>query len=230
MKDTQLLQFKAYDYLKELIISGKLERRTIHSQKKVADQLGISKTPLRDAVLRLEQERYIDVYPSKGFVVHELTRDDIQETYQLRSAIESFCLKHLVADEKSEAFHTCIAELNAKLEQQRDIINANRSTKDFARKDYEFHRSIVTYTGNAIMLHLYKDYMHRMYWQIELSFQKEGRMTDTLKEHTQIVEVITSHNQELLAQLFDSHLQIAEQINLKLLDEQMPHPACSWMF
>ena len=62
MKSTQLLQSKAYDYLKDLILNDKLEHGVIYSQKKVAEELGISKTPLRDAVLRLEQERYIDVY------------------------------------------------------------------------------------------------------------------------------------------------------------------------
>ena len=55
MKSTQLLQSKAYDYLKDLILNDKLEHGVIYSQKKVAEELGISKTPLRDAVLRLEQ-------------------------------------------------------------------------------------------------------------------------------------------------------------------------------
>lgn len=219
MKDTQLLQFRAYDYLKELIINGRLERGVIHSQKKVADELGISKTPLRDAVLRLEQERYIDVFPSKGFVVHEMTRADIKETYQMRSAIEAYCLKRLTADGKSAAYSTCIAALKDKIGRQTDIMSNSRSNKEFARMDYEFHRSIVEYAENATMLHLYKDYMHRIFWQIELSFRQEGRMADTLKEHNQIIEAIESHKKEYLEQLFDSHLQIAEQINLKLLDE-----------
>lgn len=221
MKDMQLLQFKAYDYLKELILSGRLERGVIHSQKKVADELGISKTPLRDAVLRLEQERYIDVYPSKGFVVHEMTRDDIRETYQIRSAIEVYCLKQLAADGESESFHTCVAALKSRIGQQKAIMDNNRSNKEFARKDYEFHRSIVEYVGNATMLHLYKDYMHQIFWQIELSFRQDGRMADTIKEHIHILEAIESHNKEQLEQQFENHLRTAEKINLKLLDEKL---------
>ena len=136
MKSTQLLQSKAYDYLKDLILNDKLEHGVIYSQKKVAEELGISKTPLRDAVLRLEQERYIDVYPSKGFMIHEMMEDDIRETYQIRNAIETFCLKQLVADLDSANAQKCLIDLRTKIKLQQNLIDTIGSSEEFARIDY----------------------------------------------------------------------------------------------
>ena len=79
MKETQLLQSKAYDHLIGLIKDGKLKEGEYYSLNKMAQEAGVSRTPFRDAVLRLEQERYIDIFPSKGFTLHKMTAEDILE-------------------------------------------------------------------------------------------------------------------------------------------------------
>ena len=95
MKESPLLQVQAYDYLIDLIKQGTLQENTIYSLNQMAKEAGFSRTPFRDAVLRLEQERYLDILPSKGFILHKMTREDIVETYEIRSAIEVFCFKQL---------------------------------------------------------------------------------------------------------------------------------------
>ena len=95
MKEPQLLQTKAYDYLINLIKKGELETDKIYSLNQLAKEAGFSKTPFRDAVLRLEQERYIDILPSRGFTLHKMSKEDIIETYQMRNAIEIYCSKQL---------------------------------------------------------------------------------------------------------------------------------------
>lgn len=220
MKSTQLLQSKAYDYLKELILNDKLEHGVIYSQKKVAEELGISKTPLRDAVLRLEQERYIDVYPSKGFMIHEMMEDDIRETYQIRNAIETYCLKQLVADTDGAVTQKCLIDLKTRLELQQGLIDANGSSEEFARIDYEFHKGIVESLGNSAMLHLYKEYMHRIFWQNVLSFTRQGRMQETIGEHKGIVEALEKGDKDELERLLSRHLSVAENINLELIQEK----------
>ena len=220
MKSTQLLQSKAYDYLKDLILNDKLEHGVIYSQKKVAEELGISKTPLRDAVLRLEQERYIDVYPSKGFMIHEMMEDDIRETYQIRNAIETFCLKQLVADLDSAEAQKGLIDLRMKIKQQQNLIDTNGSSEEFARIDYEFHKGIVEFLENDAMLHLYKEYMHRIFWQNVLSFTREGRMQETIGEHKGIMAALEQQNHIELEDLLNRHLSVAENINLELIKEK----------
>lgn len=85
------LNEQAYHHLKNLIITNGLSYQEIYSETKLSKELGISRTPLRDAVHRLAQEGYIDIIPSKGFCIHQLTKQDVSETFQIRSALECYC-------------------------------------------------------------------------------------------------------------------------------------------
>ena len=106
----------------------------------MAQEAGVSRTPFRDAVLRLEQERYIDIFPSKGFTLHKMTAEDILETYQLRFALETYCFKQLSIYLDTERGQQYYAKLAGKVDSQREIIATSHNNEDFARKDYEFHR------------------------------------------------------------------------------------------
>jgi DNA-binding GntR family transcriptional regulator len=220
MKETQLLQIQAYDYLIDMIKKGELQTDHIYSLNQMAQKMGISRTPLRDAVLRLEQERYVDLLPSKGFILHKMTAEDIVETYQLRNAIESYCFKQLSRNLDSERGQEYFNKLSKKVELQKDIVKTTYSNEDFARKDYEFHRSIVQYVGNESMLEIYRRFMYRIFWQNVTSFSHEGRMTDTIKEHQQLLEKIKAQDFTGLDCLIEHHLTIAQDINLELLDNQ----------
>lgn len=220
MKEPLFLQTQAYDYLLTLIKDGELKPDTIYSLNQMAKQLGVSRTPLRDAVLRLEQERYIDMLPSKGFVLHKMTREDIIETYQMRNAIEIYCFKEL-----SKGFHTqrgqeYYTKLSKKVESQREIAATTRCSEEFGRKDYEFHRSVVQYVGNESMLEIYRRFMYRIFWLNATSFSQEGRMDDTMKEHIRILELVEKHEMVELEELMEHHLTIAQNINLNLLEKK----------
>ena len=182
MKGPQMLQDKAYDYLINKIKNGDLEADEIYSLNQMSKEIGISRTPLRDAVMKLAQERYIDVLPSKGFVLHKMTSEDMVETYQIRNAIESFCLKQLSRNIDTERGRQYFDKITGKVEIMREILSTSRSTEDFGRKDYEFHRSIVQYVGNETMLEMYRSFMYRIFWLNVSSFTREGRMEDTLKD------------------------------------------------
>lgn len=217
MKAAQLLQDQAYDYLIESIKKGELSYDKIYSLNQMSREIGISKTPLRDAVMRLAQERYIDVLPSKGFVLHKMTKEDMEETYQIRNAIESFCLKQLSRNVNTERGKQYYAKLEGKVESQQEIISTSKSLEDFGRKDYEFHRSIVQYVGNETMLEMYRSFMYRIFWLNVSSFSKEGRMEDTLKEHREILRLIKEGDLAGLEALLEAHLNIPKEINMELL-------------
>lgn len=77
------LNEQAYQHLQMLIMTHKLSYDKIYSETKLSKELGISRTPFRDAIHRLAQEGYIDIIPSKGFTLHQLTSKDIIETFQV---------------------------------------------------------------------------------------------------------------------------------------------------
>ena len=96
------LQTKAYDHIKDLILKDAFAYDTIYSETKISKEIGVSRTPMRDALHRLAQERYIDIIPSKGFCIHQMTKQDIIETFQIRSAIEGYCMVQIAKDFKED--------------------------------------------------------------------------------------------------------------------------------
>ena len=71
------LQEKAYAYLKKQIIEGKLEPNVVYSETKIAAGIGVSRTPMKDALVRLQQDKYVDILPSRGFCLHVLRETPI---------------------------------------------------------------------------------------------------------------------------------------------------------
>lgn len=221
MKESQLLQAKAYDYLIELIKNGELKTDKIYSLNQLAKESGFSKTPFRDAVLRLEQERYIDILPSRGFILHKMTKEDIVETYQIRNAIEIYCSKQLAFQLNTPRGQEYFNKLSTKIELQKEIRDTTHSEEDFARRDYEFHRSIVQYVKNESMLEIYRRFMYRIFWLTVNSFSQEGRMDETIKEHLSLLNMIQIKDLIGLEKLIIHHLDVPQQITLKLIDDMV---------
>ena len=76
------LQEHAYDHLRDLILSGALKPNVFYSETKMAAEIGISRTPMKDALVRLAQDKYIDIIPSKGFRLHEMSAEEAQKYLQ----------------------------------------------------------------------------------------------------------------------------------------------------
>ncbi len=219
MKESPLLQVQAYDYLIDLIKQGTLQENTIYSLNQMAKEAGFSRTPFRDAVLRLEQERYLDILPSKGFILHKMTREDILETYEIRNAIEVFCFKQLSLHLDTERGKQYYTKLCTKVEAQKEILATSGSYEDFGRKDYEFHRSLVQYVNNASMLEIYRRFMYRIFWLNISSFSREGRMKETVTEHICFLDMLKKHDVDGLETMLNHHLTVAQDINLTLLEQ-----------
>ncbi len=121
------LNEQAYQHLQGLIMEGQFAYNQIYSETKLSKELGISRTPFRDAVHRLTQEGYIDIIPSKGFMLHKLTRQDIDETFQVRSALECYCTlqitKEIAAAPASRTVKKLIKELRLIMDMLKEIID-----------------------------------------------------------------------------------------------------------
>ncbi len=212
------LQQKAYEYLKELIFSDSLSYSQVYSETKVAKELGISRTPMRDAIHRLAQERYIDIIPSKGFCLHQMDRQDIQETFQVRSAIEGYCTYLIAGDCRSPKAQNLFKRLEALLDTQKEILNTSQSIPDFVKLDNQFHLEIVGYSENHTLIELFQSYLYQIRRLAFLSLAHEGRMQDTLWEHTQILEHMKYGNTSQIYRITMLHMEKPKGINLDDLD------------
>jgi DNA-binding GntR family transcriptional regulator len=190
MQFAKPLQIQAYEHLKKMIQEGELDPNCIYSETKIAKDLGFSRTPMRDAIQRLSQERYLDIIPSKGFQIHTLSEQDLIETYQVRCALEGFCTVQLAKDfEKPEA-QRIIHSLEDLLAQQEEVINTSHSILQFTELDRQFHDKMVRYLGNSVITDTFDAFRYQMEKQTTLSLAKEGRLEETLEEHRNIFENI----------------------------------------
>lgn len=191
-RNFKALQQQAYDYIKELILTEKLEYNQIYSESKLAREINISRTPVRDAVHRLYQEGLIDIIPNKGFMLHTMTEKDVMEIYEIRSAIESYCVRQLAADCKSKSVQELTEELKRSLEKQQAIYEGERNVEQFATEDQNFHNLLVGHSQNEAFENIFCRYSYQIKKLSCYSLKQEGRMFQTMKEHRAIYEAICS--------------------------------------
>lgn len=212
------LQQKAYEYLKSYILNDRYEYGVIYSETKVSKELGISRTPMRDAIHRLAQERYIDIIPSKGFCLHQLTITDVIETFQVRSAIEGYCVVQIAKEYNSSKARNLFRKLEELLEIQKQIMTTDRDIKSFVEYDNQFHIDTVSYVDNSAFNELFGSYIYQIKRLAILSLNHEGRMEDTFQEHTDILNAMKQGDVQNIYAITMQHMDKPKGINLEDLE------------
>jgi len=182
----QLLQEEAYAYIKEKIASGELQEDQIYSETKLAAMIGISRTPVKDALVRLSQEKLIDILPSRGFRLHQMTEEDIWNTYQLRTAVEGFCVVHLAHRKDTPEGIEAIMQLEADIGHMADMIGS-ATIDEYWAADLAFHRHLVESSKNPEFIAMFESYNHRMSVIAKESFLSPNRRQVALEEHRAIL-------------------------------------------
>ncbi len=208
------LNEQAYQHLQNLILEGEFSYDRIYSETKLSKDLGISRTPFRDAVHRLAQEGYIDIIPSKGFMLHHLTRQDIDETFQVRSALECYCTLAIAKEHTHRPTKKLLKELRMLTDILKEILDSNGSIEEFCEYDFQFHSKIIDYSGNQQFSSIFAMFKYRMRKLAELSLAHEGRMLDTYNEHLAITQAMENGDTEHIYEITLAHMDTARNINL----------------
>lgn len=211
MQDFTPLQSQAYNTLKKRILSNQLEYGVTYSLTKTAKELGISRTPAKDAITRLSNEKYIDLFPSKGFRLHELSKSDIANTYQIRSALECYAAFDL-SSSKSARAKGYIKKLKNYVESMEEAIVQSKPLKDLLEYDSLFHFALVQYLDNPEILALYDSYVYNLRAIATKTFRQDGRTADATAEHRRIIDAIESCNAQEAYEAVRFHLEITKNI------------------
>lgn len=180
------LREQVYDHLKAELRRGALETDAFLDLNRLAQELGVSRTPLRDALIQLEVEGFVTISPRRGVAVRNLEEADIQEIYQIVGSLEFAALLAAAPDLGAEAF----ARMHD-LDQTALQAIQNNNMEAFHAANYAFHDLFLNQAGNRRSL----DIIHRMkqqlydwnrrYKTIHLTWELEG-----LKEHEEIVRLM----------------------------------------
>lgn len=173
---------------------------------------------MRDAIHRLAQERYIDIIPSKGFCLHQLTITDVIETFQVRSAIEGYCVVQIAKEYNSSKARNLFRKLEELLEIQKQIMTTDRDIKSFVEYDNQFHIDTVSYVDNSAFNELFGSYIYQIKRLAILSLNHEGRMEDTFQEHTDILNAMKQGDVQNIYAITMQHMDKPKGINLEDLE------------
>jgi DNA-binding GntR family transcriptional regulator len=214
------LQEKAYEFLKDKITKGELEYGKFYSETKMAAEIGISRTPFKDALVRLSQDRYIDIVPSRGFCLHILSLQDITNTYQSRTAVEGFCALTLHTRRKEKEAAAVIEALFRDNENMADAVANNASFQEILSYDLSFHRRIVEFSKNDELISLYESHNHQLYDIAMKTFELEGRPSIAVAEHQAILDSLVSDDKNATADTYLSvmaHMDNTRDIVISLM-------------
>ena len=218
------LQEQAYDYLKNAILDGSLAPDVNHSETSFAELLGISRTPVREAIFKLRQEGFLESIPGCGFRVKKLSTEDIRDFYEMRSAVEAYCAYLIAEKEHSDEKTEIIENLRKLLSIQKNVIDSKMkgsgsSIDDYVESDDKFHELIVQASGNRQFIEIIGNMRGRIKFLAKRSLLFEDRLTEAYKEHKETADYIEKGDPEKAFESIIRHFKKAGSINSKILPD-----------
>jgi DNA-binding GntR family transcriptional regulator len=188
----------AYRTVRAMILSGELEPGTSIDQQALAAQLGISTTPLREGLRRLEAEYYVISQDHREMLVTPMTLEDVEGIYEVRLELDPLAAR--------------LACKNMTTEQVRALANqlppetADRASGDFSDESREFHRAIYAASGNTALIRV----MESLYDQFGRYRPELGDDPDVIRksrqEHAQMCDLLIERDADGLAELMRAHV------------------------
>jgi len=202
-----VLQYKSlnqlvYERLHDEILSGKLGPGTRLKQEELTSRLNVSRTPVREALRRLESEGLIQFVRRNLAIVSAIPRKQIEEIFELRTLLEGYAAVKASErlDEKTrQKLHHLIAEM--------DACHSKRQTERLLRNNDEFHRTICAQSGNEKLLQvleqIWRD-IRRLRFNYLITTEGHERST---REHQQLVSALEGGDQELIRKIVHQHAE-----------------------
>lgn len=201
-----------FETLREAILSGKLEPGERLMEIQLAEEMGVSRTPVREAIRKLELEGFVVMIPRKGAYVAGISQKDVTDVFEVRAALEALAAGLAAERATDEEIEQLDRSLLAYSEQ-----TIKQDINGIVKSDTDFHDLLYKCSRNArletIITHL-REIIQRVR---TVSLSQPGRSRDAVEEHRQIVDAIAERNVELAQNLAREHIYNAENSLLKSL-------------
>lgn len=208
------LREEVYDSLRRSILHGKLKAGQRLIEEQLAHQIGISRTPVREAFHKLEKDDLVTRLPKGGFAVREFTKADVEEIFGIRCALESYAAYlatiHMTSDK--------ISALEKKLEELQKALEGGDTNK-VVQLNTEFHNLLYKACKSkklADMINTYTDYFYRYRAAFPIN---EDNFKYTVEDHKGMLEAMKKKNPRLVEKLVRTHLEKTKELVLKAVDE-----------
>ena len=204
-----------FNTLREAILKGELKPGERLMELKLAAKLGVSRTPIREAIRMLEQEGLAVTIPRRGAVVAHMSEKDTEDVLQIRCALDELAVQ-LAADNIQP-------EQLEELEQARQAFEDATRTKDvkrLAQMDVQFHDVIYRATGNARLVVLLNNLREQMYrYRVEY-LKNESSLPRLLQEHQDIVDGLRERDKDKVWEIMRDHVRNQEETVKDMIRKQ----------
>ena len=200
---------QVYEQIMDAIRDGTISAEDRIVQEKLAEQFQISRTPIREALFRMEQEGILVVEGRGGFRIRTLDRAEIAELYGARCAIEGFAAR-LLAERRDPALNDALRRTITAAEQVRD-----HSVAAYFRANMTVHRAFVDATGNRFLLEFFDNLWNRG-WAFTLFATIESvDLSKSLGDHLALVDAIATTDGSKAAERMIDHINAGRELQIE---------------
>lgn len=210
--DSLMDSLEAYTQLESAILTGELKPRERLVEQELAARLGMSRTPIREALRRLEERGLVRILPHRGAVVAVLSPVDIENIYAVRCHVESLASR-LAAERISARALEQVGDLEAALIR----LSVGRNVRTLMQANDAFHDSIYGVAENACLLEVIQQLRRQVHPVRFSAWSQPERIARSLAEHREMVEVLRRQDGAGLAALTQRHLAVAKDAYLASL-------------
>jgi DNA-binding GntR family transcriptional regulator len=196
---------RVYTYVKQRLLDGTFPGGALLSENELSQQLGLSRTPVRQAFVQLEAEGLLELYPKRGALVVPVAASEIEDVFEARLLVEEHCARRAASGGAPLA-----AQLAEEIAEQERAIAAGMPTTDFASSDRRFHRAIVGAAGNAILTRLYDALRDRQQRIAAVSLARNPADAERfIADHREIAAALERGDAAGACELVSAHLRSA---------------------
>lgn len=199
--DSYSLRGRVFNSIRENILLGVYKQNDELRESTIGAELGVSRTPVREALRQLELEGLVTIVPNKGAYVTGISAKDIQDIYAIRSMLEGLCARWAAANASKEQIDEleeilCLSEFNIK----------KGNLEQIYELDNKFHEVLYQSSDSKILTHTLSDFHHYVERVRKITLSSMERAISCNEEHAAIVEAVKSQNCELAERLANEHI------------------------
>lgn len=191
-----------FEYLKNAIIDQTIMPGSRLVESKIADMLGISRTPLREALHKLEREDWIEKIPSGGFQVVTLTREDIEQTFGIRSVLEAYAAR-LAAENCRDKD---LIPLEKKMKEYQKCLELNKDSDKLQIINTQFHDLLYALSKSAKLIKMINQLRAQISRFRRIILKQDDYAQKSNDDHIRMIEAIKARDGETVEQLVRAHI------------------------
>lgn len=205
---------RVYRYVRAGILNRRFADNDLLAEGRIADETGVSRTPVREALLRLEAEGMVRLLPKRGALVLPVSAAEWRDVLATRELVETYCVRRVLESGAAPSLSPRLSAALATLEQAA----ADGDVAAYVAADRDFHAAIVAAAGNSILIRLYGSLRDRQLRMGAANLLGEGGLADsartrrTIADHSAIADAIATQDLDAAVTLTIEHLATAARV------------------